>query len=445
MKSTGIQASRTTLIFLLACVVALAGCDGGKAMKDDHEGHEHHAGEDDHDHGSHGHDEDEHGEGDGHDHGHEGHADEVSLSEEAIKIYGVRIDTAKKRILTEAVRVPGRIDYNIEKMAHISAQIDGWVTKISVRLGDLVEKGDVLYVVNSPSLGEAQGEFLQKRAELEVAKVSEEVASISYERAKKLIEGKGVSESELLRREGEFKGARGAKIAAEASVQAAENKLHLLGMSQSEVAKLVETGEVTPNYEIRAPISGAVVRWEATIGEAVGPDRETLMILADVSGLWLLADIPERRAQLIGVGSSATFALAAQSDQRFEGRVSYVAPEYDADTRTVAVRIEVDNSAGHLRPGMFADVEIMGAPQAGGMEVLAVWADAVQRLEGGHAVFVPEDGEPGTFKAVQIKPGPQVGGWMPILGGIEPGQPYVRAGSFVLKAELGKEGVEHEH
>jgi len=131
-----------------------------------------------------------------------------------------------------------------------------------------------------------------------------------------------------------------------------------------------------------------------------------------------------------------------------DGTVAFIAPRVDPATRTVQVRIDVATAPGGgttLRPGMFAQAEIATAVAGGAAAQVAVPEDAVQQVAGGPAVFVPVKGEPNTFAKRPVTVGRPVGGMVPVLSGLAPGEEFVSRGSFVLKAELGKEGAAHEH
>jgi len=378
------------------------------------------------------------GAGDGHNQGgEEGHVDEVTLTPEAIRKNGIKVDAARKQFLSETFTVPARVSYNNELMAHIGTPVEGRISEIKVRLGDLVKKGDTLLMIDSPTLGEAQSAYLQKRTQAQVAESAMEVSQTAAARAKRLLEGKGLSLSEYQRREGEHKAAKGALRAAEAATTAAENHLRLWGMSQAEVARLVKTGEINPRYVVRAPIAGTVVRREVTMGEIVGPDREALLVLADMKSLWVLADAPENTIHRIVTGSPARVSVEGLKDQTFNGKVTYIAPELDKSTRTGQVRVEIEDGLTPLKAGMFAQVHL----SLGGKEqtaAIAVPETAVQTVEGGPVVFVEVPGEPGAFAKQAVVIGPAIGSLVPVLSGLEEGKRYVVAGAFILKAELAK-------
>ena len=410
-----------------------------------------------------------HTEGDGHDHGSkppakadehaghdhglegggaEGHADEVKLTAEAIERYGVKVQPAQLWALKPTFVAPARVGFNTEAMAHVGSPLRGRAVELKVRLGDTVKRGDALLVVESPELGEAQNDFFQKRIVAQSASPAVDLARVAWERAKALLEqSQGISLTEVQKREAEYKAAVASQRAAEAAVVGSENRLHLLGMSQASVEVLAKTGEISPRYTVHAPIDGQVVQREVTLGELVSPDREALLVLADTSTLWVLADVPEARLHEIAVGAKSWVAVGTTGARRFEGQVAFVAPLVDAATRTAQVRIEVPAGALTLKPGMFAQVEIVAIDSANpeAAPMVAVPDEAVQTVEGGPAVFVPVKGEPNTFAKRAVTVGPSVGGLVPILGGLVEGEEFVVAGTFILKAELGKGSAAHEH
>lgn len=378
------------------------------------------------------------------DHDHDEHADEVRLTPEAIERYGVHVGAVTMQPLVAAFVAPARAAFNTDAMAHVGSAVTGRASRLNVKLGDPVKAGEVLVIVDSPELGEAQSDFLLKRTRVDTARPAVELARSAYERAKLLLDqSQGIALSEVQRRETDLRTAEGELRAAEAAATAAENKLHLFGMTHPDVTALARTGEIVPQYRVLAPIDGQVVEREVTLGELVRPDREALLIIADLSTVWVIADVPEARMGDVAPGSPARVKVAALRDRTLEGKVTYVAPALDPNTRSAKVRIEVHDHAGVLRPGMFAQATIL--PATTNDAVPAIPEEAVQTIEGGPAVFVPVDGEPNTFAKRPVRIGPPTGGMVQVLEGLRAGQPVVVAGSFILKAELGKAGAAHEH
>ena len=449
------------LILLAVAALTLPGC--GKDH-DDHDGHDHakHAANKAGDGNAHDHsDEDGHGHDDhDHDHGEEedGHADEVKLTDEAVRRYGVQVAEAKRVVLRPTFVAPARVGLNTEAMSHVSTALTGRVSDIKVKLGSEVKRGDELLVIESPELAASQSDLLHKRTLRQTAEPAVQIAKIAWERSKALFEkSQGIALSEVERREAEYQAALATLRAAESEVVVAEQRLRLIGMKPDAIERLIKTGELSPHHSIKAEIDGVVISREVTLGERVSPDREAIMVLADTRTLWVLADVPESKQAGVKIGTPARVFLGSQTvaiadgraPQSFEGTVTLIAPLVDPTTRTVQVRIEVPaeaNRAHAMKAGMFAQAEVSlvndgdeVAPQ------IAVSDAAIQTVESGPAVFVPVKGEPNTFAKRSVAVGTAVGGLVPVLSGLEEGEQYVTSGTFILKAELGKGSAAHEH
>lgn len=366
-------------------------------------------------------------------------SNEVALSPEAVQKAGIRIEVVREQVLTPSFRVPARVAYNEEATAHVGTPVVGRVTEIKVKLGDVVNKGDDLLVIESRELGEAQSDFLQKLAAVTVARDAVMGPKTALDRGK-LLEGKAVSSAEVQKREAEYRAAMGSLRAAEVASTAAEQKLRLLGMDDKAVGQLAATGHLTPRYTVRAPISGTVVQREVTLGELVIPEKEVLLVLTDMSTLWVMADVPEARLRQVAQGTGVRVHVAA-SEQPLDGDVSLVSPSVNPGTRTVAVRVEIKDGRGLLVPGMFAEAEIAETRADVRTPVLAIPEAAVQTIGGDTVVFVPGDKSENTFVTRTIRRGRNVGSMVQILSGLRPGERIVTDGSLVLKGELGKAGA----
>jgi cobalt-zinc-cadmium efflux system membrane fusion protein len=391
---------------------------------------------------------------DGHAHGAAGeaeHADEVMLTSDAIARYGIKTQAAQLWVLRPTITAPARVGFNTEAMAHVGSPLRGRIAEVNVRVGDPVKTGQELAVIESPELGEAQADFLQRRVAVQTAGPAVDLSKVAWERAQGLYEkSQGISLTEVQRREAEHKVSIAALKAAESARTAAANRLHLLGMNHEAIEALATTGEVVPRYAIRAAIDGVVVQREVTLGELVGPDREYLMVLADATKLWVLADVPEAKLLRIHAGAKAWISVGSLSEagsKRFEGAVAFISPFVDPTTRTAQVRIEVPMAELGLRPGMFAQAEIveMDPGEPSPAPVVAVPEDAIQTVEGGPSLFVPVDGEPNTYAKRAVTIGRAVGGLVPVFSGLVEGELFVSEGTFILKADLGKGAAAHEH
>jgi cobalt-zinc-cadmium efflux system membrane fusion protein len=382
-------------------------------------------------------------------HGHAGedpheHADEVTLTADAVRASGITLATATRQTLSPTVTAPARVAFNAEAMAHVGSPVKGRAVEIKVRVGEAVKAGADLIVVESPELGEAQSDLLQKHTAVAVAQAAVGPAQESYDRAKRLFdENGGIALAEVQRRRADWTAAEGGLETAKAAFKAARNKLHLLGMSPPEIDAVLTSGEMHPRYVLRAPIAGTVVEREVTQGELVNPDRDALLVLADTGTVWVWADVPEARLPDVRLGATARVTTAAAREP-FVGKVTHIAPQIDPAARTGRIRVVAENPDGRLRPGMFARAELVVAADAPAA-VLAIPEGAVQTVEGGPAVFVPVAGEENTFAKRPVKVAKPVGGMVPVVAGLQEGEAFVATGSFILKAELGKAGASHQH
>jgi cobalt-zinc-cadmium efflux system membrane fusion protein len=367
---------------------------------------------------------------------------EVKLSKEAVEENEIKVAPVTRRVLVPVIEFPARVAFNADAEARVGAQVAGRVGDLKVHLGDAVHKGDELLVVESPDLGEAQSEYLQKRTALDASAAAVEPLKESFERGQSLYkQGQGVSLAELQKRTADYKAAQAAVKAAEGAFKGAENKLYLMGMPKAAVEELAKTGTLTPRYSIYTPIDGQVVRRDVTIGSLVAPDKELAVEVADLGKLWVLADVPESHYGSFAKDAKAAVTVPALPEEKFEGSVTYIASAFEPATRTVQVRVEVNNEKRLLRPGMFARCQIE-TTVTDPAPVLAVPDEAVQEIEGHPTVFVPSAGDEPTFTAREVKAGPPVGGWVPVLSGLKEGEKVVTHGSFILKAQLGKPAEE---
>lgn len=351
----------------------------------------------------------------------------VALAPEAVEKANIRVEQVGVQRLRRDFQVAGSIQVNENRLAHVGSRIPGRVLEVAAGLGDRVDRGARLAVIDSPELGQARSAHLTARAKLLVAEKA-------YERAKSLVEAKVIGVGELQRREGEF-------LSAQAEAKAAEDRLLLLGITEQEIAVLEQNKSIRTQVPLLSPLSGTVIERNVTVGEVVEPAR-SLYTVADLSILWGIAELPERDLARIRKGAAAEISVAAYPDERFNGRVTYLSDTIDAATRTLKVRIEVENRKGRLKPQMFATFRILTEETE---PVLAIPAAAVQRERGQAVVFIEEETEKGKhFEKRKVSLGPEVQGHYPVLSGIKPGEKIVTQGAFILKSETLKGEMEEE-
>jgi len=450
MKRTTVSLMFVVATLALALLLAFAttGCDTNDAEEhhdeasevDGHEGHDH--GDDDHadeaeevdaheghDHG----DADDHADEaeevdahEGHDHSDaDDHADEagLTLSERDRSAAGIELATAGPGQLQLHTRFLGEVRVNEERLAHVVPPVPGVVREVSVRIGDDVRAGQLLAVLASRELAEARAQYLGARGR-------RELAVISYEREKELWEREILAEQSYL-------DARQALSEADIEFQTAEQTLHALGVSEDDLDTLSgghEAGALT-RHELRAPIAGTVIELHLVLGETVGEDSDVLAI-ADLSTVWVDLDVPQSDLGSIREGQSMTIAASGIDIPDATAVVDFVSPVIDEETRTALARVEIPNTNGQWRPGLF--VTAYAASEQLEVPVM-IPKDAVQSLEGETVVFIP-DGD--AFESVPVMLGRSNGTHVEIETGLDQGEQYVAEGAFALKAEVVTSGLD---
>src|SRR6266481_16376 len=204
-----------------------------------------------------------------------------------------------------------------------------------------------------------------------------------------------------------------------------------------DVLALVQTPELLGRpLELKAPIDGVIIKRNSAPGELAGKDKE-IYTISDPTDLWVIAEIKERDAGAVKIGQEATFTVLSYAGERFGGKVVRVGNEIERESRTLKARIEVDNSDGRLKPGMFADVEITTNVLK---DALVISDAALQTEEASRIVFVALDTN--KFQKRVVKLGLEHQGKVQVLEGLKEGEKAVTDGSFILKSEMLKGEME---
>jgi cobalt-zinc-cadmium efflux system membrane fusion protein len=323
--------------------------------------------------------------------------------------------------VAETLRVAGRIDFDEQRLARIGATVTGRVTQIDALLGQSVGKGEVLARLNSSELSSQQLAYLKARAQLELNRRN-------AERAKALFEADVIGAAELQRRESEFQ-------ISLAETRAASDQLQLLGVSPAAIDRLGKQGAVDSVTPVMATMSGVVVERKLAQGQVVQP-ADALFVVADLSRLWAVAQVPEQQVSQVKTGQSVSIEVPALGNEKLIGKLIFVGQTIDPETRTVLVRTELDNRDGRLKPAMLASMLIEAKP----VERLVVPASAVVRENDEDHVFVGE-GE-GAFRLVKVKLGPEQGGMRVLQSGLKGGEKLVVDGAFHLNNERNRKEME---
>lgn len=323
--------------------------------------------------------------------------------------------------VAETLRVAGRIDFDEQRLARIGATITGRVTQIDVLLGQEVRKGEVLARLNSSELSSLQLAYLKARAELELNKRN-------AERAKALFDADVIGAAELQRRESQYQ-------ISIAETRAAADQLKLLGVPPASIERLGKVGSVDSVTPVVATLDGVVVERKLAQGQVVQP-ADSLFVVADLSRLWAVAQVPEQQVALVRPGQSVSIEVPALGNEKLVGKLIFVGQTIDPETRTVLVRTELDNRDGRLKPAMLAAMLIEAKP----VERLVVPASAVVRENDEDHVFVAEDEK--SFRLVKVKLGPEHDGVRVVQGGLKGGETIVVGGAFHLNNERNRKEME---
>jgi RND family efflux transporter MFP subunit len=214
-------------------------------------------------------------------------------------------------------------------------------------------------------------------------------------------------------------------------VQAARQRLLLLGLKPEQVRALTSPSQVVSTVIVPAPIDGVITGRTVNPGQVVSTGQE-LLVVTDLSGVWVIGDLYEQDFQTVQVGSEAAITAPAYPGQTLRGRVTYIDPRVDPQTRTAKIRVEVPNPGGRLRLGMYVSLAFT---TRGGERALVVPRAAVQSIGERTVVYVPAKDEEGKFMQRQVRLGPLVGDAYTVLAGLRPGEVVVTEGSFFLRAE----------
>ncbi len=342
----------------------------------------------------------------------------LRLTAEETRRAGIEVEALASRPVGGSITLTATIHANQDRIARVAPRVEGRVLRVAGNLGDVVKQGQVLAVLDSLAIGEAQSALLQ-------AQSAHRVAQADDARAEALSADEIIPKRELLRARAELE-------KASTELRAAGDRLRLLGGSQAH-------GRTDASFPLLAPIAGTVIEKKATVGQ-LGTPGDALFTLADLSALWIEADLTEDALAQVKVGATATVTVKAYPGERFAGRVTYIASILDKESRTVPARIEVANQDGRLKPEMFASATI--ATGGAAREELSVPDAAVLLLQGQPTVFVQErDG----FDARAIEPGDKVAGRTIVRSGVAAGEKVVTAGAYALKARLLKSQISGEH
>jgi Cu(I)/Ag(I) efflux system membrane fusion protein len=315
-------------------------------------------------------------------------SDAVHVSSAVQQSLGVRTSKAERRALWRKIEATGYVGFDETRISQINLRTEGWIESLLVKNeGERVSKGQPLFEFYSPQLVNAQKEYVQAKR----------------------------------RNDGQM-------------LAATEEKLLALGMEQADIQRLAKTSKVSNTVRVLAPQDGTVTSLSVKEGIYVRPATE-IMSLADLSSVWLQAEVFESQADWVAQSQSAEARLNYLPGEVFSGRVDYVYPVLDPKTRTLQVRLRFDNPSERMKPNMYASVTIFGKSHP---EALSIPREALIRGQDSDRVVVALGD--GKFTVQEVMTGIESGGWLEIIAGLEAGDEVVTSAQFLIDSEASMAG-----
>lgn len=333
----------------------------------------------------------------------------------------IKLATIENASIREVLRIPGSIQVDEQRMARIGAPVTGRITDIDVVLGQDVKQGQTLATLNSTELAQNQLTFIKAMQQISLQ-------TKAVERAKLLLEADVIGAAELQRREAELS-------AAQADLNAARDQLMVLGMSEKAVAKLASSSQISSFSNVSARLSGTVINRNVNLGQVVQPAEE-LFVVADLSHVWAVAQVPEQQVELIQEGEEVSIEIPALNNEQVQGKLIYVSDVVNPQTRTVTVRTDLDNHKSTMKPDMLVSMLVLSKP----VQRLAVPVQAVVRENDKDHVFIQL--APNKYRLREVILGSEYQGMVAVQTGVEPGETVVAEGAFHLNNERKRKELE---
>ncbi len=307
----------------------------------------------------------------------------VSINPTIVNNMGVRTEKAEQGVLSRQIETVGYVGYDEDTLQHIHTRVDGWIEKLATKAaGDAIVEGQLLFELYSPTLVNAQQEYLSA-----------------------LRSGNS------------------------ALLDASKDRLIALGVTTSEVTRLNKERSVRQRLRVYSPADGVIAHLGVREGKFVTAATDIISI-AELSKIWVIAEVFERQAAWVQPGQHAIVNLDYQPGKMWHGTVDYVYPELDPKTRTLRVRLRFDNADEVLRPNMFARVTIHGNDTD---SVVHVPREAL--IRGGAVDRVVLALGDGRFRSQPVEIGIESGNRVAILDGVSAGDPIVVSGQFLIDSE----------
>jgi membrane fusion protein, heavy metal efflux system len=334
-----------------------------------------------------------------------------------IQVGDVRAD----RVPIDEVVAPGKIEANPNRVSKIALPLAGRIRRVLVGLGDAVRENQPIILIDSPEIPALQAAYRRAEADVSQGKAASAKADADLQRNRDLFQNQAIAQKEVIAAESEATRAKAALAQAEATRDEIVQRIRILG---------VDPGGTDQTVVVRATVSGKVVEINVATGEYRNDTSQPVMTLADLSTVWVAADVPESQIRLIRIGAPVAITMPAFPGRTFKGQVKKTSDVANAETRTIKVRAEMPNPQGELRPDMFAEVR----SDHGVRELATVPKAAVLQQEGRDIVYIER--AKGQFQEVPVTIASQGTDRIAIEDGVHPGDRVVTGGAMLLRAAV---------
>jgi multidrug efflux pump subunit AcrA (membrane-fusion protein) len=315
---------------------------------------------------------------------------EVSIPTERMQLLGVTFATVEQRKLEAEIRTVGRVDYDETRVTTVSTKVSGWIENLYADYtGKIVSRGEPLYTIYSPEVVSTEQEYL---------------LSLRGESVRPRLGGKEL-------------------------ILSAKKRLEFWDIPENHIKDLETSGSITKTMMIHSPSSGYIIKKNISEGAHVDAGQD-LFVIADLSKIWVYADIYEYEIPLVSVGQGAEMILSYYAGETFSGKVNYVYPYLDEKTRTIKIRVEFDNPGLKLKPGMYANVRLRSIIAD---SALAIPTEAV--LDTGERKIVFVQKRKGVFEPREVVLGAKAGDYYQVLSGVEAGEIVATSANFLIDSE----------
>jgi cobalt-zinc-cadmium efflux system membrane fusion protein len=356
----------------------------------------------------------------------------VEMGLEAQKHVGLRVAAAGLQQLTEYLQVTGTVQPIDNRVTQVSPLARGRIQQVAVQVGDRVTAGQTLATMDNIEATGLASQLAAARAELQRLKSQLSVAARQVERNRRLVEIGAVPQKEYEFSAAEHKGIEESIRAQESTIAGITTQLKRFGAGNTSPSQPVST-------ILAAPFSGVITKVDAAPGQVI-ESEDRLFAIADLSRIWVQAEVYEKDLGRVQVGQNAIVRVDTYPDQQFAGRVTYISDVLDPQTRTARVRCELPNPGIRLKLDMFATVQV---PTKFNRKAIAVPAAAIQQLEESTVIFVRRAET--KFEPRRVQPGKTVAGTVEILSGLKEGEEVVVDGAFHLKSIIAGKELGEDH